>query len=137
MREILFKAKRKDNGEWIHWNLWGELIRESGKRTRITVKNSATTSYYDYVHQIRHLIDESTLCQYTGLTDKNGRKVWENDIVYIPYISLDDTYCRVVFRHGTFIGELADGCEDCITNRKAEVIGNYFDNPELLKEGAE
>ena len=48
MREILFKAKRVDNGEWVYWNVYGELCKESGKRARLSIKNGATTSYYNY-----------------------------------------------------------------------------------------
>lgn len=76
MREILFKAKRIDNGEWVYWNVYGELCRESGKRARLSIKKGATTSYYDYIRQAHQMIDISTICQYKGLTDKNGNKIW-------------------------------------------------------------
>ena len=121
MREILFKAKRKDNGEWVEGLItvmWG---------------------YYHIINpddeNVAYPIDFETICQYTGLTDKNGKKIWENDIVYIPYVHLEDTYCKVIFTFGAFIGELADGTHDSILSRLAEVIGNIFDNPELLEGG--
>ena len=119
-REILFKAKRIDNGEWVE----GYLYRISERLNPfIMIRNGLTASYE---------VDENTVCQYTGLTDKNGNKIWENDVVYIPYERLEDSYCKVIFRRGGFIGEMADGCEDCLLNRKTEVIGNIFDNPELI-----
>ena len=82
MRKILFKAKRKDNGEWVYWNIYGMICNKNGKVRRLSVKrNLSTTSYYHYIHQIINLIDENTICQYTGLTDKNDNKIWENDVV--------------------------------------------------------
>ena len=121
MREILFRAKHIHtfnsnsylDGQWVEGFL------------------SAENYINDGVSDV--LIDPSTICQYTGLTDKNGNKIWENDVVYIPYERLEDSYCKVVFRRGGFIGEMEDGCEDCLLNRKTEVIGNIFDNPELLE----
>lgn len=147
-REIIFKAKRIDNGEWIYWNLWGELIRESGKRTRIVVKNGATTSYYDYVHQIRHLIDESTISQYTGLCDKNGRKIWENDIVKyhfgdevapIRFGEYQSCFDSAQTGHVGFYVDwdsknaLRKDLGYWVNMIDCNVIGNVLDNPELLE----
>jgi uncharacterized phage protein (TIGR01671 family) len=92
MREILFKAKRIDNGEWVYGNY---------------AFCDCYTKQQHYIFQnkpLEYAVDADTICQYTGLTDKNGNKIWENDIVYIPYIQLEDTYCKVIFRRGQFIG---------------------------------
>lgn len=124
MRDILFKAKRINNGEWEEGFLFKQMAIDDRMYFAIEVIDKTVKSYE---------VDETTICQYTGLTDKDGNKIWENDIVYIPYMNLEDSYCRVIFRGGAFIGEMADGCEDSLLNRKAEVIGNIFDNPELLK----
>ena len=126
MREILFKAKRLDNGEWVEGLLWKKKYNAS--------KMFISCFPDEDDNEEAFVVDSKTICQYTGLTDKNGCKIWENDVVYIPYMSLEDSYCKVVFRRGGFIGEMADGCEDCLLNRKIEVIGNIFDNPEFLKE---
>ena len=142
MREILFRAKRVDNGEWIYWNLWGELIKESGKRTRIAVKKGATTSYYDYVHQIRHLIDESTISQYIGLCDKNGKKIFENDIVSFYCKGTENNYYSAVYYdefncsccNGVYGWTFAEGCGDIREYKEYEVVGNVFDNYELLEQ---
>ena len=128
MREILFKAKRTDNGEWIE----GYYFKTYGCRNG--VRNDCHI-IHEYEEDENYQIEIETLCQYTGLTDMNGNKIWENDVVYIPYARLEDSYCRVVFKFGQFIGELADTTYDSIQNRRAEVIGNIFDNSELLGGG--
>ena len=139
MREILFKAKRIDNGEWVYWNIFGEMCRESGKRTRLAIRKGATTSYYDYIHQIITLIDKNTICRATGLTDKNGNKIWENDIIRhyntswepekytIGFVRWNGVKCRLenVVKDKAYT--MDHGC-------KYEVIGNVFDNAELLEE---
>ena len=127
-REILFKAKRIDNGEWVE----GSLLQTTAVSLKSFIVPSACYTFdkWDWAEWLH--VDTDTICQWTGLCDKNGNKIWENDVVYIPYARLEDSYCRVVFKFGQFIGELADTAYDSIQNRKAEVIGNIFDNPELL-----
>lgn len=68
MREILFKAKRLDNGEWVEGYLWS---------TR-TIGHTSLCGNLDEI-----VIDPSTVCQYTGLTDKNGKKIFEEDVLKI------------------------------------------------------
>lgn len=89
------------------------------------------------------LVDPETLCQFTGLCDKNGKKIWENDIVLVIY---ENRYYekkelstgRIVFIRGAwYIGgkvwnELYAIDEDAIF--QVEIVGNIFDNPELLQE---
>lgn len=150
MREILFKAKRKDNGKWVEgyyradpdfdthyicgWNYYASengLERESFEEE----------------------INYNTLCQCTGLTDKNGRKIWENDIVRFQFDNDDcpfpnkDTKKRLGkiffsdFRASWSIAMGRKGNKRINNDlfkyvqngNRVEVIGNIFDNPELLE----
>lgn len=151
MREILFKAKRLDNGEWVE-GLPGYDI--DGKITELEV-------YKSFCNCQTHVIDSDTICQYTGLTDKNGKKIWENDIVRGH--NNDDDLARVVFGEFNVIDVYTletvdrvvgwhtevietDALSKCepfclpmpltdsyIKRSEFEVFGNIFDNPELLE----
>lgn len=134
MREIIFKAKRKDNGEWMegyylnvakinHFICTGK-IKLNG-----AVKGILAPEMYE--------IDPDTLCQYTGLTDKNGEKIWENDIV--------DTFEESSKEFLRNVVKFKDGCfkvfkkhylsmhMDSYERTDLKVIGNIFDNADLLE----
>lgn len=121
MREILFRGKRTDNGKWVY----GDLIDVKF----IFDKNydGYDSPYYDDELGIidGHLLEviPETVGQYTGLTDKNGKKIFEGDIVLIGERRRP---VEIVFKNGRF-GYL---CNDtCITvqYKNPEVIGNIFD----------
>lgn len=131
-REILFKGKRLDNGQWVEGNYgFFKSVNGNEKMHHITTEDGKA---------IR--IDPSTLCQFTGLTDKNGKKIFENDICSTD---IKRPYAFVIFRNGCFMYQLNDGeekdyfdimmpIEPLVTSDKyTEVIGNIFDNPEYLK----
>ena len=141
MKKEILKAKRKDNGEWVYWNIFGELCRKSGKRTRVVNKKGSTTSYYDYIHQIYQLIDMDTICRYTGFTDKNGNMIWENDIIgywdtYSTENGLAEADCigKVFWDDETLSFQVTErlSAESYEVMDECSVIGNIFDNPELI-----
>lgn len=129
MREILFKAKRIDNGEWVE----GFYAKRHGVPC-IYENADCPQSIYE--------INPDTLCQHTGILDKNCQKIWENDILdckdrvtvvdwNTPCGTWDSFFVR-------YKGELcSNGIQVVEWKYRAEVIGNIFDNPELLKGGVE
>lgn len=137
MREILFKAKRIDNGQWVE----GYYLRK-----------------YDLLEKEVHFIFQTdkhntwrcveivpeTLCQFTGLCDKNGEKIWENDILMAH---LDDdypedvTYETVEWNFAGWVTHETGSTDreylDEFNLEYFEVVGNIFDHPELLQEDTE
>lgn len=125
----LYKAKRKDNGEWVT----GSLITYKDGTCKIVTNclegNIAIlVSAYD--------VDKDTICQCTGLKDKKDKLIWENDIIECRLgkviVHWDDTEWKLK-NHDAFIW-YKDLYYWVISDRKAEVIGNIFDNPELNPE---
>lgn len=155
----LFKAKRLDNAEWVIGNLVFSVYH----------KNDVCVGQYGNEVGM-HEVDSSTICQCTGLKDKNGKLIWENDIV--DFLGHKGT---VVFECGSFgivFREIIDweeieanicpitGCDNSLyacendnyislweiywnfndeddSVNTVEVIGNIFDNPELLERNDE
>ena len=135
----LFKAKRIDNGEWEIGSL---IMLPNGK---YEIANGCTNPpdsdpmWKSCV--ITHLVDPSTICQCTGLKDKNGKLIWENDIVdrkerYPEIVKYKDGDWTIDYSYAC---NMETGCGYCnlgfyVLERKCvEIIGNTFDNPELLE----
>lgn len=124
--DIIFRGKRVDNGEWI-------------TESETYIKDGDRTWLCDESNDVVKVIPE-TVGQYTGLCDKNVKRVFEGDIV-----RYGDTIHRVVFeqRNGTaYFGIVISDIETWLFGYKCpanlmEVIGNIYDNPELLKGGVE
>ena len=145
MREILFRAKQIDDGEWVegYYAMMGKgnLIRH------YIVQNCALTGLFEdpednmYFNDVE--IDPETLCQYTGKTDETGKKIYDKDIVgFIDLTSTESGYSE-----HSCVGEVVWGKEECcfhVTNRlsaeswevldECKVVGNVFDDKELLEE---
>ena len=138
MREILFKAKRIDNGEWVEGYYLRDQYHIGGKDIIFYRKDSDLFTVYT------NIIDIETLCQFTGLYDKNGDKIWENDIfqytdeamvIQKDLIEYNETHASFVRLHNAEKLGLQYLWIDEATCNHGEVIGNIFDNKELLQEG--
>lgn len=132
----LFKAKRLDNGEWIIGSLiqnpffkgvrsW--ISSEQEDKTRLK-SISRTQALWNSIE-----VDSTTICQCTGLKDKNGNLIWENDIVKINNSKVN---MLITFRDFEIICTIPN--EKYYKHRleydtEYEVIGNIFDNKELLE----
>lgn len=136
MREILFKAKRIDNGEWVEGYYRADPDAD--------VHFICGWDYYPSENGLErepfeYEIDPGTLCQYTGLFDKNGKKIWENDNVDTFEESSKEILRNVVkFKDGcfkVFKKHYLSMYLDSYEKNDLKAVGNIFDNPELLEEG--
>lgn len=125
-REILFRGKRIDNGEWVE----GYLLQIS--------ESSLIFNFSEEDGQLFHNLYElesETVCQYTGLVDKNGMKIFEGDILKGNNDGTTETG-DVSFEEGAWnvIGDIQEHLYSLgdFYNYTFEVIGNIFDNPELI-----
>ncbi len=143
MREILFRGKCIRTGKWVQ----GDLLQFQDGTIIHSIENGCRVSYD---------IDYKSIGEYTGINDKNGKKIFEGDIVCAPINELDlrvsfsfkesdiaglkSVNGKVVFDNGFFIIEWeGDVFEDGIISMVdgLEVIGNIYDNPELLTSSVE
>lgn len=123
MREILFRAKRLDNGEWVEgWYCRYPFGRWPLKDAIIPSEEAESG------HFVQQEIDPATLGQFVGVYDKNGKKIFEGDIVHIC-----GEIAEVIFWMGFFAWKEKDGKIHDFIGMYCEVVGNKFDNPELLE----
>lgn len=137
MREILFRGKRIDNGEWVE----GIPINTHIGTFIVFEENPHYCDQYGYM-EIDGLVkvDPATVGQYTGLTDKNGKRIFEGDVIKGLFLFGLEVLSVVDFEGGSFglkwnRGDIAEFSPfTSICNVSFEVIGNIHDNPELIKE---
>lgn len=131
MKEILFRGERTDNGDWVVDN------------SVLFFRNS--TKIYGVMNGWREIeVIPDTVGQYTGLVDKNGTKIFEGDIVRFNYTGENkgvEGTATVIFQNGQF-GVLWGWHKEFVPltgfcNTTVEVIGNIYDNPELLRSDTE
>ena len=136
MREILFHGKcnevGKYNGQWIE-GFYGE---DDGKPIIARSTDHGLIGYF---------CEPDSIGQYTGLTDKNGRKIFEGDIIHLEYsqvffggVYFGEYTAEVPYKEGCFITDGINNGDEIETplsgfnNDEVEIIGNIHDNPELL-----
>lgn len=127
MREILFRGKHIDNGEWVQG--YPCCYGWTGKE-----KDSIIPYYASALYTAE--IDPETVGQYTGLTDTNGNKIFEGDIVWNSYdedygkVEWDNDMAKFIITFPTFTVDFGN-----VYGEELEIVGNVYDNPELLKGG--
>ena len=121
MREILFRGKREDNGRWIQ-----------GDYQHFHIENDIYVYIGRWGEEMRSVKPE-TVGQFTGLTDKNGTKIFEGDILsengYLFVVVWDQAWARFKLQHDGRCYQYPEW------NRgiQMEIVGNIHDNPELLE----
>lgn len=125
MREILFRAKRKDNGEWVYG-------------VPITQGNMAVMYFPAMVCVCEATVYINTIGQFTGLTDKNGTKIFENDIVTLfgekYVVKWENNSCTYIIENSNIETKIIDETKIIeFSSDFYEIIGNTIDNPELLE----
>lgn len=127
-REILFRAKKETDGKWVEG--LPNYCSDNGSITKFETYGPHSSGVYT--------VDPDTICQYTGLTDKNGHKIFENDIVrgrmhgtygYRMYTGVVEYY-RDGFKAN--VNPKSDFCDYKNIPDRCEVLGNVFDNPDLI-----
>lgn len=124
-REILFRGKRTDNGEWIEGKVW----QISDELSPFIMKRNKGAYSAE--------VDTNTVCQYTGLVNELGEEFWENDIVQCGIY-----YGIIKYEDGAFVIKWDTNGAEFLRNdlaywvnlRNIRVVGNVFDNLELLKK---
>ena len=130
MRDIIFRGKRKDNGEWVEgcYATIQNPFSEDGRPVKHLICNGTNVFNYEIIPE--------TVGQYTGLYDKNGKKIFEGDIIREQYgCGYDDFRVEFVLGGFNMIYIRTNQGKYAWYGENGEVVGNIHDNPELLERG--
>jgi hypothetical protein len=134
MREILCKAKRKDNGKWIEGYYFKSWACKNGNKYDVHL-------IHNYELDDGWKIDVNTLCQLTHMTDVNGNKIWENDIVitsngFVLQVVWSDKYQEFLFKNlkggYDFMKGMVSELSSFTRDKKIKIVGNVFDDLDLV-----
>lgn len=140
MREILFRGKRLDNGEWVY----GSFCMDAREQFNGLCGVDGFIRLYDKAKgkMQSHEVDRETVGQYTGLNDKHGKRIFEGDIVktsditHEGVIQIPGESFEIAMRKGCWVMVAGEDWDFLETSHECiQVIGNIHDNPELLKGG--
>ena len=150
MRDIKFRGKEIDTGKWVYGGLFKEpappqcFEKTLEDKYWIVYPDPRYMPDWNLPYQmVRTDVDKETVGQYTELKDENGKEIYEGDIIKIIDIEYHTEHIAIIeFLEASFIlhmlkGEFAGdilGADNWLSEEK-EVIGNIYDNPELLEEG--
>ena len=135
-RDILFRGKQVSNCDWIEGYVFPQCIDGGYAPLCITTEPICANDYSEILGNWA-VVDSSTVGQYTGLTDKNGKKIFEGDIIQGIYNLTGELiigyveYYQQATRYSVHSNDNIVGLYQC---RNIKVIGNIHDNPELLEE---
>lgn len=128
-RTIKFRGKSADNGKWIT----GYYYHECGNTYIVEDRQSLSETS----RNVPYVVIPETVGQFTGLFDNNGKEIYEGDILFMGNDEYENIYNKVGIKDGCFgyigeySGELLPFCNYNVTE---EVVGNIYDNPDLIKE---
>lgn len=151
MRKYKFRGKEIDTGKWVYGGLFKEpappqcFEKTLEDKYWIVYPNPRYMPDWNLPYEmVRTDIEKETIGQYTGLKDKNGKEIYEGDIIFIKgetelldikgKVEYSNTFAQFIITNTGSIVNEAESLGD-YEEEDIEVIGNEFDNPELLEEG--